>query len=244
MPVHPPRLILVTIVCWAVTLLVCADSGASSDASVDAAMALDAGDTSDIRQQDADGCREPSDCDDGERCDDGSCVELTCEPLTSRCDGNVVVECDAEGVSEVATPCAETEPCGDAEHGCSCDDGQCVERSCSPGVARCGDDGREVCGPDGLGHQAVPPCASDQNCVEGTCVDRTCEPTTRSCAGETLLICCLRPRVFGAEEEEEACCLGRRDSTPRTVGVQPGAAVRWEGAGFGFERSSSGPVRF
>ncbi|WP_205627136.1 hypothetical protein [Sandaracinus amylolyticus] len=46
---------------------------------------------------------------------DATCVARTCEPLRTRCDGDVLYTCDADGAHEAPTTC---------EHGCS--EGACV----------------------------------------------------------------------------------------------------------------------
>ena len=98
-----------------------------------------------------------------------------------------------------------------------CEAGQCQssqQQRCSPGAARCGDSGREVCREDGQGWERFP-CRSNQTCQDGGCVREPgrCDPGETTCIdSETVGRCDESGEDWTAEErcpEDSLCQQGR-----------------------------------
>ncbi|TVR05113.1 MAG: hypothetical protein EA398_00250 [Deltaproteobacteria bacterium] len=128
-------------------------------------------------------------CTGGETCVSGQCLSVVCTPATARCDGSILVICDATGQSEVSVSCSATEGCTDAALGCTCHDGDCVERVCTPGSARCQDGRSQRCGEDGRRWLPAEDCASGETCIAGACVSTACTTGDNRCEGDVELYC-------------------------------------------------------
>ena len=131
----------------------------------------------------------PLPCSGDQYCESGVCREPVCEPDSEVCDGNAIASCDSLGSSVVVANCAERAVCEASERGCTCVDGECEPRLCTPGTARCSDDGVEVCADDGFGYESPDACDDDQVCVAGGCLPRNCDAGTSQCVGDTLVVC-------------------------------------------------------
>ncbi len=140
-------------------------------------------------------------CGDGRVCDQGACRDQVCEPDTARCDGNVVVTCDERGLSSETLPCADDEACLASAFGCSCLDGACEERVCTPNASRCVGESRQICAADGLSYQPPVPCGEATTCVAGACLSRVCVPASRECIGDVLVTC----NAEGTARTEDDC---------------------------------------
>lgn len=66
-------------------------------------------------------------CGEGERCLNSVCTVQACLPDSITCEGDVLVQCGADGMSQTRTECATVETCQGAPNGCGCRDGACVE---------------------------------------------------------------------------------------------------------------------
>lgn len=177
----------------------------------------------------ADGERTASPCGDGFGCVAGACTEQTCEPNARRCEGNTVVTCDAAGVSESTVQCDLLPDCQDAEFGCACVSGGCVERACSPGTRSC--DGDDVLECDAAGENAsvVDTCTGGDTCRAGACVADGCEAGTSSCAGDVRLSCSVETGELIETDcrESDSYCAEIDESTAGCIGweCQPGTTV-------------------
>lgn len=128
-------------------------------------------------------------CDANQYCDAGACRDQVCDPESITCEGNAIVTCDPLGASATVEVCAETAACAASDFGCTCADGACEARSCTPGTARCAGNSVQACDTDGLGYGAPTACDASEICVAGACVTRACTAGVRQCAGDTLVAC-------------------------------------------------------
>ena len=129
-------------------------------------------------------CEQHLDCAGGEVCEEGVCRsvnEPVCEPGTGSCDGNVVVDCNAEG-SEISRVDCGDEVCIDGEGGAAC-----ISADCEDGQVGCIDRATSYLCTDGA--RELVPCNDVQGCVGGECVDQICEPNSRRCDGNTVIVC-------------------------------------------------------
>jgi hypothetical protein len=106
------------------------------------------------------------------------CVQAICQPGMNQCDGNVRLECAANGLSEtVVQTCA---------FGCSA--AGCLQPACDIGQLRCNGNWLEVCSPD---QQSFLP---DELCITGcspgtggakpACIAPTCAPLDARCTAD------------------------------------------------------------
>ncbi|TVR04196.1 MAG: formylglycine-generating enzyme family protein [Deltaproteobacteria bacterium] len=115
-------------------------------------------------------------------CDDSlGCIPRTCLPDTSRCDGDSVEVCDAEGLSWL-----DPAPCPAEE---TCRAGDCVPLTCATGEQRCAGDVLLTCTADETGWDEADCTTAGRLCRNETCVDRTCDPGERRCQGEGVQRC-------------------------------------------------------
>ena len=140
-------------------------------------------------------------CAGGQYCEAGACRDQVCAPDTITCDGNAVVTCDGRGASATVEVCADTADCAGSDFGCTCVDGACETRTCTPGTARCAGNSVQACAEDGLGYDAPEACDASEICVAGACVTRECTAGTRECAGDTLVVC----NEDGTRRDETSC---------------------------------------
>jgi hypothetical protein len=105
-----------------------------------------------------------------QKCLNGQCKSLLCEPATQYCDGNVVKQCAADGLS--ATP---QQTCGPAEF---CQNAQCKPIVCAPGQPACDGKVATTCNAQGSGYTgATVDCAAKgQVCSGGLCKQLVCDP--------------------------------------------------------------------
>lgn len=132
---------------------------------------------------------EPLPCRADQYCDAGTCRLRVCEPDTTTCQGEVLVECDATGATRTTTPCASFDTCRDAALGCSCVEDSCDVRICTPGTGRCVGALVQRCTDDGLRWQTPEECGDENICLAGTCVAESCTNGDNFCSGDTLLAC-------------------------------------------------------
>lgn len=66
-------------------------------------------------------------CDEGKTCMNSVCTDQSCLPGRIYCEGDVLVTCSEDGMSEARTTCAEVPSCQAAPNGCACTNGACVE---------------------------------------------------------------------------------------------------------------------
>ncbi len=124
-------------------------------------------------------------------CVGGACRSFSCVPGATRCDGDGVQTCAADGLSEVWTSCASDPDCVSRPEGCVCRDDACQPRVCMPGSTRCAGVGAQTCADDGLSWGTSVACAGDEICSAelGDCVPLTCTSGERTCFGEVLGTC-------------------------------------------------------
>ncbi len=113
--------------------------------------------------------RTTADCEAGEVCLDGSCTSTVCTPNATRCSGDSLATCNALGTSESLVACDDTADCSGADFGCRCVSGECLERRCAPGSARCVGAGIQRCLDDGSAWDTVETCPGAQSCSAGAC---------------------------------------------------------------------------
>ena len=133
-----------------------------------------------------DRCREDEDCDPGSRCLDRDCVpvdEAICDSESTLCEGNTLVRCSGDGMTEDRTDCDDL-VCLEAD-----EDARCAERICSPFEAGCLDP-ETAFSCDGTGAVLSDfPCAEGRYCDEGSCRDQACEPDSAICQGNVAVVC-------------------------------------------------------
>lgn len=127
-------------------------------------------------------------CRDTQICVDGVCIVPECEPATTTCSGDLVVECSATGDVVSERPCALEPACVANPAGCACTDGACVERVCVPGAGRCVANSAQICAADGMSWGALADCGAEF-CVEGECRAQFCTPSTQECRGDVRVVC-------------------------------------------------------
>ncbi len=130
-------------------------------------------------------------CGSGRFCSMGVCQDLLCAPGSVRCEGNGTVTCDALGSMETFTACADRPECASSAFGCTCAEGACVTRICTPGATRCAAAGFQTCAADGRSWGATAACPAGQTCLValGACATVTCTAGSRECFGEQLSEC-------------------------------------------------------
>ena len=74
--------------------------------------------------------------------------------------------------------------------GSVCEDGECVDTTCEPPLARmCDGNAVVICSPEGAGWSDPMPCPEGFLCVQGTCVTETCESGTVECIENNVAEC-------------------------------------------------------
>jgi hypothetical protein len=66
-------------------------------------------------------------CDEGKTCMNSVCTAQSCLPGRVYCEGDVLFSCSEDGMTQTRTVCAEVPSCQEAENGCACQNGACVE---------------------------------------------------------------------------------------------------------------------
>ena len=144
-------------------------------------------------------CEENADCSGGFRCDDFTCVsidDIVCEANTQSCDGDVRVECNADGTEATRTPCGDDERCV-VDEGIA----QCRAQVCTPNSLGCIDDATAfACNADGTSQDALP-CGDNAYCTDGVCRDQVCTPDAVTCDGNELVVC----NANGSSAERTSC---------------------------------------
>lgn len=105
-----------------------------------------------------------------------------CSRGQTRCSGNGVQTCGANGRWSAAVACVN-----------ACVNGACVG-VCTPGSLRCSGNGVQTCGATGTFGTAVA-CAN-QTCVNGACAG-VCAPGSTQCSGNSVQTC-TTTGTFGA----------------------------------------------
>jgi hypothetical protein len=85
------------------------------------------------------------------------------------CDGDDVVTCNATGSGFERRSCGAESECQDNSFGCSCVNGGCELRVCTPGTARCVGESIQECADDGLAYLTPVDCDAGEICVSGVC---------------------------------------------------------------------------
>lgn len=128
-------------------------------------------------------------CPSGRSCVSGVCRPQICEPSAVTCDGDSLLVCNETGTSEQNVACAVDPDCAASDFGCTCDDSDCVERICQPGVGQCVGSGTRRCDETGLAVLPIENCGDDESCFAGECLPLECTPGSTLCAANTLLTC-------------------------------------------------------
>jgi formylglycine-generating enzyme required for sulfatase activity len=122
-------------------------------------------------------------------CIENSCQDKLCVPTAVYCEGQTVMQCNADGSVKTTV-----EVCNSTSHFCD-EDGQsasCSPQVCTPGAPTCDGSTRYVCDAIGSGPLAdsQTDCADlGKVCVEGACTDQVCAPNTTWCEGQTVMLC-------------------------------------------------------
>ena len=125
----------------------------------------------------------PAGCD----ADAGTCLQLTCNPLSVRCSpasANTIQTCSAEGTAWIDQACAP---------GATCSNGACTTPACTLGNERCGPSGVEACaavanGP--LAWQVVQQCPYGCDSATKACLQLACNPLSVRCGGDGTVQTC------------------------------------------------------
>lgn len=133
-------------------------------------------------------CSTTDDCGDAAVCVDDTCIprsSMVCDPGATRCDGDDLVRCAADGRSENAETCDADEPCWQPEGGVAA----CTAPLCEPDSIGClNDEQAYLCSSDGR-EQIPADCRSGQLCVAGVCIVPECEPDSVVCSGDVVVTC-------------------------------------------------------
>ena len=118
----------------------------------------------------------------GGKCVAGACKPVICKPSESYCDGNVVKQCAADGLSG-----ATTQTCKSSEF---CDTGACKPQVCTPNQAGCDGNAVKTCNATGSGFLATAgtDCGAAK-CFAGVCKALVCTPSDTYCDGKTVKAC-------------------------------------------------------
>ena len=73
--------------------------------------------------------------------------------------------------------------------GTACFEGECVQPTCTPLEAKCGDGGVQICSPEGTTWSDPMPCPAGQKCKGGMCIPESCEPGSKECMEDKILEC-------------------------------------------------------
>ncbi|MBF94598.1 MAG: hypothetical protein CMH58_05490 [Myxococcales bacterium] len=119
----------------------------------------------------------------------------SCEEGARRCAGSASAEVCAAGAWRQEICVA------------GCSEGRCQssqQNRCSPGSARCGDQGREICQDDGQGWRRFP-CRTNQSCQDGGCIqdEGRCVPGETTCLDEETIGRC---DDSGENWQQESTC--------------------------------------
>lgn len=171
-------------------------------------------------------------CDEGEACVAGRCVVAECEPESRGCVGDTIVVCGPTGQWDEVQDCAVSDAWCDIG-----DEGPvCRPRVCTPGAARCVDEGRsETCNASGSAWSLDAPCDDGEVCLDGACVPDVCEPGETTCLDEGTLGVCGDDGVFGSESCGAARCIEGPAGAACEAGACPVGASRCIGTRTGFE---------
>jgi hypothetical protein len=126
------------------------------------------------------------DCAGGEVCVDGQCESIepgVCDPGETRCAGNSVETCRADGSGFRAVDCGE-ETCQETGDGAAC-----VAGGCTPNDVGCIDETTAyLCGADGTTLDEFE-CGEGRICDAGVCRGQVCTAGDRICDGDSLVVC-------------------------------------------------------
>ena len=96
-------------------------------------------------------------------CVEGACESIVCDADSSRCSGDVLFECSANGLDERRTDCI------DDNSYCDSASPRCVPWECTPGEDTCDGNNAVVC--DGQGRiVSATTCSATLGCAAGQCV--------------------------------------------------------------------------
>jgi hypothetical protein len=118
-------------------------------------------------------------------CKGFQCVEVSCKPSSTDCEGGFLATCREDGKGYDLSPCPPAAP--------ECVQGAC--KICEPGKTFCAkpEPGASKsmsllqCNSDGTATTVAQACKADQACQAGKC--QKCVPLTKSCDGDTALQC-------------------------------------------------------
>ncbi len=121
-------------------------------------------------------CLTDDECPDVYHCDQNDCVLDICVPGSGSCDGNVAVECLANG-SGFGEPIA----CGNEQY---CKAGVCYDQICDPDSVSCNDNVLETCNSIGSDYLSRQDCTDKAVCLNAQCVSKICDPLETECKSD------------------------------------------------------------
>ncbi|MBX3185351.1 MAG: DUF1566 domain-containing protein [Polyangiaceae bacterium] len=124
-------------------------------------------------------------CSAAQGCEEGECRPLVCEPGTSFCRGDKLIQCSASGTSEQEQACGVRAQCVDDVGGA-----KCAAWVCEPGVSYCEGAVPRSCAADGLSYTQGT-CGDSTTCSAGVCEPWLCAPSTEFCDGDQPKACAL-----------------------------------------------------
>lgn len=115
-----------------------------------------------------------TDCASDQTCLDGVCEDQICEPSTLRCEGDDVILCAANGLSE-----SVYDTCTSGEY-CDTDSAACADLLCTPDYPACDGTIATTCNSDGTGYVGGGTDCADysESCAAGVCVAVGCADGT------------------------------------------------------------------
>ena len=130
-------------------------------------------------------CVKQDDCVESAYCSEGSCLVDVCTAGTARCEGSMVLECNALGSAyEPRETCGSRQTCAAAGGMASCEDWVCTA-----GADECDGNTAVSCSDDGLSIDSSTTCTAQQTCVAGSCKDHVCVPSAVRCDPDDVAEC-------------------------------------------------------
>jgi hypothetical protein len=115
---------------------------------------------------------------------------VSCVAFETVCSGPTTqAQCTASGDSWIASDCPS---------GKGCQDGQCVDQTCQPGITlgECtGPTSHDRCNLAGTGIESVT-CTAGKKCFKGICIDQLCVPGQRLCKTPTSVQICTADETW------------------------------------------------
>ena len=150
-------------------------------------------------------CLAAADCPGNRSCQDHYCIDAVCQAGETKCDGDDVLACAADGTGwGLALTCTVSQ---------FCQAGECQELTCIPNNIWCEGSVYTVCSEDGKSVKYEEDCAAQGlNCFQTGCIEGICDPMSKFCVdNSTKGLCSLDGMEFEAYpcQEQHYCQEGQ-----------------------------------